>query len=176
MGRKVLAAIVVIQFLVICALGLMLAQGRRQSAERERVDSALADIRGALSVGADYTQFQEKVQAFAAAVENFRAKGGAKSDLTRFEESQKLYKDSLDLWSEEINLAGLYERRPHGRYVPTALARIAREQDLDPSEGEYPYKIFADELVQQLWAEADQTARGANTQQESAPEKALPKR
>ena len=176
MGRKALVVIVVIQFVVICALAFMLAQGRRASAEGERVDTALTDIRGALSVGANYTQFQEKVQALAAAIENLRAKGGATSDLTRFEESQELYKESLDLWSEEMSLAGLYERRPHGHYVPTVLARIAKEQGLDLSEGEYSYKIFADELMQQLWAKADQAGRGVNAQKESAPGKALPNR
>ena len=103
MGRKALVAIVVIQFVVICALGFLLVQGSRPSAERERVEMALADIRGALSIGANYTQFQEKVQALAAAVENFRSKGGAGSDLARFERSQKLYKDSLDLWREELS-------------------------------------------------------------------------
>jgi hypothetical protein len=76
MGRKALLAIVVIQFVVICALGFLLVQGRRPTAERERVEIALADLRGALSVGASYTQLREKVQALAAAIETFRAKGG----------------------------------------------------------------------------------------------------
>jgi hypothetical protein len=172
----VLVAIVVIQFVVICALAFMLAQGRRPSADAEKVDTALADIRGALSVGANYTQFQEKVQALAAAIESFRAKGGPTRDIIRFEESQKLYKESLDLWSEEMSLAGLYERRPHGHFVPTVLARIAKEQSFDLTEGDYPYKIFADELMQQLWAKADQAGRGVSTQEESAPGDALPKR
>jgi len=54
-----------IQFLVICALGLLLLQGTWPTADRERVETALADICVAVSVGANYTQFQEKVQAVA---------------------------------------------------------------------------------------------------------------
>lgn len=176
MGRKALVAIVVIQFIVICALGLLLVQGKRPTAERERVETALADIRGALSVGANYTQLQEKVQALAATIENFRARGGAGSDLERFGRSQKLYKDSLDLWGEELSYPGLYERSPHRRYAPTALERIAKEQGLDLSDPEFSYKIFADELLQQLWKKADQAGHGVNTQKESAPEPTQPKR
>jgi hypothetical protein len=179
MGRKVLVAIVVIQFVVICALGLLLVQGRRPTAERERVETALADIRGALSVGANYMQLQEKVQALAAAIENFRAKGGAGSDLARFERSQKLYKDSLDLWSDELTYPNRYERSPENRLfvlVPTPLERIAREQGFDLPVREFSFKVLADELLQQLWTEADQAGRGVNTQRESAPEPTQPKR
>jgi hypothetical protein len=160
MGRKALVAIVMIQFLVICALGLLLLQGTRPTAERERVETSLADIRGALSVGANYTQFQEKVQALAAAVENFRAKGGGGTDLARFEQAQKLYKDSLDLWSDELNSSWRYENGRKGR-VPDVLGRIAKEQGVDVSSPEISYyKYFADELLQQLWAKADEAGRG----------------
>jgi hypothetical protein len=159
MGRKALVAIVMVQFLVICALGLLLLQGTRPTAERERVETALADIRGALSVGANYTQFQEKVQALAAAVENFRAKGGGGTDLARFEQAQELYKDSLDLWSDELNSSWRYE---NGRKrVPDVLERIAKEQGVDVSSPEISYyKYFADELLQQLWAKADEAGHG----------------
>ncbi|MEO8096093.1 MAG: hypothetical protein ABI811_00205 [Acidobacteriota bacterium] len=175
MRSKALGAVVVIQFVVICALGLLLVQGRRPTAERERVKTALADIRGALSVGANYTQFQEKVQALAAAIENFRSQGGAGNDLARFEQSQKLYKDSLDLWSDELSYPGLYESERR-RFVPTPLERIAKEQGLDLSEPKVPYKIFADELLQQLWKKADQAGSGVNPQKESAPEPTQPKK
>ena len=168
MGRKALVAIVVIQFVVICALGFLLVQGRRPSAERERVETALADIRGALTVGANYTQFQEKVQALAAAVENFRSKGGAGSDLTRFEQSQKLYKDSLDLWSDELRYPALYESERR-RFVPTPLERIAKEQGFDLSNPEFSYKIAADVLLQELWKKADDAGRGAEPQKGSEP-------
>jgi len=173
----------VIQFVVIYALGLLLVQGRRPTADRERatadrerVEAALADIRGALSVGSNYTQLQEKVQALAAAIENLRAKGGAASDLARFERSEKLYKDSLDLLSEELSYPGLYERFPHGRYVPPRLESIAKEQGFDLSEPPASYKIFADVLLQQLWTKADQAGRGVSTQKELAPAPTEPKR
>jgi hypothetical protein len=179
MGRKTLLAIVVVQLVVICALGLLLVQGRRPTAERERVESALTDIHGALSVGANYTQLQEKVQALAAAIENFRAKGGAERDLARFERSEKLYKDSLDLWSDELTYPNRYERSPEDRLfvsVPTPLERIAKEQGFVLPVHEFSYKVLADELLQQLWTKADQAGRGVNTQKESAPEPTEPKK
>lgn len=172
MGRKALAAIVVIQFVVIGALGVLLVHGRRPTAEQEKAETALADIRGVLSVGANYTQLQERVQALAAAIENFRAKGGPESELARLERSQKLYKDSLDLWSEELSYPGLYERTPHGHYVPTVLRHIAKEQGLDLSDPEFSYKIFADDLLQQLWAKGGADAREVNAQYQSAPDSA----
>jgi len=58
MRSKVLATIVVVQFVVICALGFLLFQGGRPAAERERVEAALTDIHGTLSVGANFTQLQ----------------------------------------------------------------------------------------------------------------------
>ena len=167
MGRKTLVATVVIQFVVICSLGFLLVQGRRPSAERERVETAIADVRGALSVGANYTQFEEKVQALAGAVENLRAKGPAGSDLAAFDKSLKLYKDSIDLWSDELSYPGLYERSPHGRFVPRTLERVAKEQGLDLSDPEFSYKISADVLLQQLWAKADQARPGVNVQNNS---------
>ena len=171
MGRKALVAIVVAQFVVICVLGLLLVQGRRPTAEQERVEIALADIRGALSVGANYTQFQEKVQALAAAIDNFRSKGGAGGDLARFELSQKLYKDSLDLWSDELNYPGIYKRSPHGHFVPSALERIAKEQGFDLSDPTFSYKISADVLLQQLWTKAGQAGRGNSAPSPTQPEK-----
>jgi hypothetical protein len=179
MGKKALVVTVVIQFVVICALGFLLVRGTRPSAERERVETALADIRGALSVGANYTQFQEKVQAFAAAIESFRSKGGAASDLGRFESAQKLYKDSLELWNHELMYPRLYELSPEDRnfvIVPTPLERIAKEQGFDLPVNEFSYKVLADELLRQLWTRADQAAGGVNNQRESTSEPTQPKK
>jgi hypothetical protein len=172
MGRKALVAIVVIQFVVICALGFLLLRGGRPTAERERVEAALTDIHGTLSVGANFTQLQEKVQALAAAVENFRAKGGGGEELVRFEQSLKLYKDSVDLWNDKLSNSWRYEKKVGDRfsYAPTALLRIAKEESFDVSYSGISYKVFADELLQQLWAKADQAGRGVNTQKESAPD------
>jgi hypothetical protein len=176
MGRKALVAIVVAQFVVICVFALLLVRGRRPTAEQERVETALADIRGALSVGANYTQFQEKVQALAAAIDNFRSKGGAGSDLAQFELSQKLYEDSLDLWSDELRRSALYESERR-LFVPTVLERIAKEQgfvvpprgSLASSEPAVPYKYFADQLLQELWKKADDAGHGVNSQKHSEP-------
>jgi len=171
MGRKTLTAIVLIQFALICALGLQLARGRRPAAERERISTVLGDIRGALSVGANYTQLQEKVQAFAAAIENFRSNGGAVGDLEPFERAQGLYKDSLELWSDELTYPSRYEQFPEDRrsvWVPATLKRIAKEQGLDLAVNEFSYKALADELLQELWARADQAVGAVNNQTESA--------
>jgi hypothetical protein len=126
------------------------------------VETALTDIHGTLSVGAKFTQLQEKVQALAAAIENFRAKGGGGSELVRFEQSLKLYKDSLDLWSDELSHSWMYE----GEDISPTLRRIAREQGFDISRSGGPYKVFADELLQQLWAKADEAGRGVKTGKE----------
>lgn len=168
MGRKTLVGIVVIQFVVICALGFLLVHGRRPPPERERVEMAFADIRGVLSVGANYTQFQEKVQALAAAVENFRSAGGTADDLARFDRAKKFYKDSLDLWSDEISYPATYESERR-RFTPIVLQRIAKEQGFDLSGEGVSYKIFADELLQELWKKADEVARGVNTEKEPEP-------
>ena len=165
MGRKLLVGIVVIEFVVICALSFLLVQGRRPSPERERVLQALADIHGVLAVGANYTQFQEKVQALAGAVENFRSAGGGADDLAPFYCAQKLYKDSLDLWSDEIDYPATYESERR-RFTPTVLQRIAKEQGFDLSGEGIPYKAFADQLLQELWRKADDAARGANSEKE----------
>jgi hypothetical protein len=168
MRSKVLGTIVVVQFVVICALGFLLLQGGRPTAEREKVETALTDIHGTLSVGANFTQLQEKVQALAATIDNFRAKGGGGSELVRFEQSLKLYKDSLDLWSDELSNSWRYEKKVGDRfgYAPAPLERIAKEQSYDISQSGIHYKIFADELLQQLWAKADEAGRGVKTEKE----------
>jgi hypothetical protein len=168
MRSKLLGTIVVVQFVVICALGFLLLQRGRPTAERERVEAALTDIHGALSVGANFTQLQEKVQTLAAAVETFRTKGGDGSELVRFEQSLKLYKDSVDLWSDKLSDSWRYEKKVGDRfgYAPTTLERIAKEQSYDISQSGIPYKIFADELQQQLWAKADEAGRGVKPEKE----------
>ena len=168
MRSKVLGAIVVVQFVVICALGFLLLKGGRPTAERERVETSLTDIHGTLSVGANFTQFEEKVQALAAAIENFRAKGGGGSELVRFEQSLRLYKDSVDLWSDELSNSWEYEKKVGDRFgsAPAPLWRIAKEQGYDISNSGIHYKIFADELLQQLWAKAHEAGRGVKTEKE----------
>jgi hypothetical protein len=173
-SRKPLLAIVVIQSVVICALGFLLVQGRRPTAERERVETALADIRGALSVGVSFTQLQEKVQALASAIENFRARGGEGADLAGFERAAKLYKDSLELWSDKLRYPNLYESKPKW-FLPSDLARIAKEESFD-LKPEYSNGALADSLLQRLWQDADQSGRGVSTQKQSSPEPTQPKR
>jgi len=176
MRRRALFAIIVFQSVVICVLGFLLVHQHRPTAEQERVELALADIRGALLVGASYTQFQEKIQALAAAIDNFRSKGGSGRDLARFEMSQKLYKDSLDLWSDELENSRLYESKLR-LFVPEVMGRIAREQgfvvppqgslkEAASSEPGVPYKYFAGQLLQELWKKAEATARGVKSEKQ----------
>lgn len=161
MGKKTLVGITVIQFGVICALTFLLLQEKRPSQEKQRVETALAGIRGALSVGANYTQFQEKIQVLAVAVEGFRSTGRSADDLVRFERALKLYKDSLDLWSDQLHYPVMYESERH-RFTPIVLERIAREQSFDLSLEGVSYKVLADVLLQDLWKKADDAARGVN--------------
>jgi hypothetical protein len=85
----------------------------------------LADMRGILSVGVSYTQFQEKVQSLSGAIEEYRSDGGDGAALKRFDESLKLYKESLDLWEDTINFPSRYDSRTR---VPWMFERIAKEQ------------------------------------------------
>jgi hypothetical protein len=83
-------------------------------------------------------------------------------------QSQKLYKDSLDFWSDELSDSWRYEKKVGDRCTsaPAPLERIAKEQSYDISNSGIHYKIFADELLQQLWAKADEAGRGVKTEKE----------
>ena len=50
------------------------------------------------------------------------------------------------------------------------MGRIAKERGFDLSKRKVPYKILANELLQQLWKKADQAGRGVNPQKEPAAE------
>jgi len=165
MNNRVLKLILVAQFVVICVLAVLLFEATRPKTAPSRVETVLADIHGVLSVGANYTQFQEKVQSLGGAIEEYRSAGGGGATLKRFEECLKLYKDSLDLWEDTINLPNTYSRS--GTRVPATLDRIAREQGFDIS-GEFEFKVQSDVLMQQLWAKADEVGRGGKTEGKSS--------
>jgi hypothetical protein len=165
MSSRVWRLIVVVQLGVICVLAVLLFEARRPKTVPSRVETVLADIHGVLSVGANYTQFQEKVQSLGGAIEEYRSEGGDGPTLKRFEECLKLYKDSLDLWGDTINLPNTYSRS--GTRVPATLERIAKEQGFD-IDGPYQFKIQSDVLMQQLWAKADEVGRGNKSRAKSS--------
>jgi hypothetical protein len=150
-------SVAVVQLVTICALVVFLFESKRPKADVSKVEKVLGDIRGAMSVGANYTQFQERVQSLAAAIEGYKSDGGAGADLKRFEESLGLYKDSLDLWGEMITYPELFES---GGFVPGTLRRIAGEQGFDISDKSFSNRVKGDVLLQQLWAKADEIGRG----------------
>lgn len=165
MSSRMLKSVVVAQLVVICVLAVLLFEATRPRTAPSRVETALADIHGALTVGANYTQFQEKVQSLGGAIEEYRSGGGDGPSLKRFDECLKLYKDSLDLWGDSINLPNTYSRS--GTRPPAILQRIAKEQGMDIT-GEFPFKAEADVLMQQLWAKADETGRGKTSDGKSS--------
>lgn len=167
MSGRIWKSIVVVQFVVICVLGVLLFEATRTKTAPlvpSRVETALADIHGVLSVGANYTQFQEKVQSLGGAIEEYRSQGGDGLTLKRFEDCLKLYKDSLDLWGDTINLPNTYSRS--GTRVPATLERIAKEQGY-AIDGEYQFKIQSDVLLQQLWSKADEVGHGKQTEEKN---------
>jgi len=167
MSSGVWKSIVVVQLVVICVLAVLLFEATRPKTVPlvpSRAETALADIHGVLSVGANYTQFQEKVQSLGGAIEEYRSQGGDGPTLKRFEECLKLYKDSLDLWGDTINLPNTYSRS--GTRVPATLERVAKEQGF-PIDGEYQFKVQSDVLLQQLWARADEIGRGKQSGEKS---------
>jgi hypothetical protein len=165
MSNTGLKSAVVVQFVVICALSVLLYEANRPKLAPSRVPTVLADIRGVLSVGANYTQFQEKVQSLSAAIEEYNSEGGSGPALKGFEESLKLYKDSLDLWTEMINLPNTYASETRR---PSTLLRIAREQGFEITSG-VSNKVQADVLMQELWAKADEGRHGKKNENGSGP-------
>jgi hypothetical protein len=149
-------SVVGVQFVVICALSVVVYDVERPKPVPSRVENVLAEIHGVLFVGANYTQFQEKVQSLGGAIEEYKSEGGGGSILKRFNESLKLYKDSLDLWTDTINLPNTYDSNTRRPYI---LVRIAKEQGFEFG-GDFPNKVYADVLMQKLWAKADEVGRG----------------
>ena len=157
MSNSAWKSIVAVQFVVICALSVLLYDAKRPKQVPSRVETVLADIHGVLSVGANYTQFQEKVQSLGAAIEEYKSEGGGGPALKRFDESLQLYTDSLDLWTEMITFPNIYDSRTRR---PSTLIRIAKEQGYDIG-GDFSNKVHADVLMQELWSKAKEVGRGS---------------
>jgi len=61
-----------------------------------------------------------------------------------------------------------YERKVGDRFghAPATLERIAKEQSFDISYSGISCNIFADDLLQQLWAKAEEAGGGVKTEKE----------
>jgi hypothetical protein len=154
----ILKAIAAVQLVVICVLAVLLFEATRPKPVPSRVETVLADIHGVLSVGANYTQFQEKVQSLSAAIEEDRSAGRGGPALKTFEESLKLYKESLDLWEDTITFPYTYGSDPSYRSAPTGLVVIAKQ--LGEPITKDSYKAQADWFIKELWQKADEIGRG----------------
>jgi hypothetical protein len=153
---KALHVMLAVQFVIICALGFLLFDAKHPDRDRERVETALTDIRGALSVGANYTQFQEKVQALAAAVENYRTRGAPRRYLKRYDLSLQLYKDSLEYWHYEMSMAARVDFDDPDRAEAT-MKRIEKEmKELGVPEVTSKEQLF--EKADEVWR-ADRPAQ-----------------